>query len=182
MKNRFNAIFTLIIALLFFNLHSFSQATNEYALKSAFLIRLTNFVEWPENSKVSNSKEDFIIGIIGKNPFGDGLEKVIKQKKLKIKHKKILVKPIQKTSEIKTTDLLFISSSEKNNLNDILKETEKHAILTIGDTKEYTSQGVMINLFISKNYLTFDINLKTAKKSKFYISSKLLANAKNVIK
>lgn len=182
MKNRFKAIFTIIVLQLFFSLQVYSQSSNEYALKSAFLIRLTNFIEWPENSKVANKNEDFIIGVIGKNPFGNGLENVIKAKNLKIKQKNILVKPIKKISEIKTTDLLFVCSSEKNNLSNILKEADKYPILTIGDTKEYTSKGVMINLFISKNYLTFDVNLKSAKKNKFYVSSKLLANAKNVIK
>ena len=158
-----------------------AQTAKEYELKSAFLLHVANFVEWPKNSKVNNKNEEFVIGVFGDDPFDNILKEAIKTKKKVIKGKKISIKLVNRIDDVKETDILFISSSEKYNLSKILKQTEKYPVLTIGDTKGYAERGIMINIFISNNYLKFDINSKAYKKSNFYISSKLLSHAKKVI-
>ncbi len=158
-----------------------AQAAKEYAIKSAFLLRVANFVEWPKNSKVNNKSKEFIIGIYGDTPFDNNLDEAIKAKKVEIKGKKVIIRVFSHPEEIKTADILFICSSEKFNLSKILKQTENHSVLTIGDTKGYAEKGVMINIYLSNGYLKFDINIDAYKKAKFYISSKLLSKATNLI-
>jgi len=162
----------------------YSQTTNEYTLKSVFVLRVANFVDWPENSKVNDPDEDFVIAIFGEDPFDGLLEAAIKSRKLKIKNKNVVVKRITKTSEINHSDILFISSSEKYNLSKIIDYTKKLPILTIGDTKGYVERGVMVNMFIDDVYLnlSFDVNMNYVKLANIYISSKLLVNAVRVIK
>lgn len=161
-----------------------AQTSNEYTLKSIFLLKVANFVDWPENSKVNDPNEDFVIAVFGDDPFDGLLQSTIKSLKLKIKNKNIVVKRINKTSEIEHTDILFISSSEKYNLSKIIEYTKKLPILTIGDTKGYAERGVMVNMFIDDVYLNlnFDVNMKYVKLANIYISSKLLVNAIRVIK
>ena len=158
-----------------------SQTANEYALKSAFLLHVANFVDWPESSKVNDKTNEFIICIYGDNPFDNTLKEVIATKKKKIKGKIIKVQVIHSVDEIQNADILFISSSEKYNLSKVLKQAENYSILTIGDTKGFVERGVMINTFISESYLKFDVNMTAFKKANFYISSKLLSRAKRVI-
>jgi len=175
-------IFVFIFQLSLFIPNVNSQTVNEYSLKSAFLLHVANFVDWPQSSKVNDNSKDFIICIYGDNPFDNTLKEVIEAKKMKIKGKKIKVHLINKLDEIKNADILFISSSEKYNLSKVLKLAEKLPILTIGDTEGYTERGVMINIFIFDSYLAFDVNMAVSKKIGFYISSKLLSRAKRVIK
>ena len=159
-----------------------AQTAREYVLKSAFILRVANFVDWPENSKVNDKTKEFVIGIYGDNPFGGNLERVIEAKKIRIKGKRIKVKTLKQLEEIKTADILFISSSEKYNLSKVLKQAGKYPILTIGDTKSYAERGVMINTYLLDGYLEFDINFAVYKKTSFYISSKLLSEATKIIK
>ena len=99
-----------------------SQTANEYALKSAFLLHVANFVDWPESSKVNDKTNEFIICIYGDNPFDNTLKEVIATKKKKIKGKIIKVQVIHSVDEIQNADILFISSSEKYNLSKVLKK------------------------------------------------------------
>src|SRR5258705_10422484 len=51
-------------------------ATPEYQVKAAFLFNFTQFVEWPPSSFTS-AQAPFVIGILGKDPFGTYLEEII---------------------------------------------------------------------------------------------------------
>ncbi len=174
-------IFILISSQFHFNQSLKAQTAKEYALKSAFVLHVANFVDWPQNSKVNDKTKDFVIGIYGDNPFDNTLKEAINAKKKEIKGKKITVKVITQLDEIGTADILFISSSEKYNLSKVLKRTENYSILTIGDTKGYAERGVMINIFISGSYLAFNVNTPAYKQANLYISSKLLSRASKVI-
>jgi hypothetical protein len=159
-----------------FNL--FCQQVGEYEAKSAFLIKITNFVEWPET--VLNQSTDFTIMILGESPI-ELILKRMKDDDTKIKNKKIVIKKASNIEEIKKCQILFISSSKKHDLTKILKSIDKLPVLTIGDTEGYSERGVMINMFVEKS-IKFDVNKVNADLSGIYVSSKLLVHARNVIK
>jgi hypothetical protein len=161
---------------------SFSQQVDEYVIKSVFILKIPVYIEWPENSNYQVNQNDFVIGIIGEDPFKGKLQALIKKEKLKIKNKNIQVRHIANYSEINGIDLLFVANSEKYNITKILKEVQNKPILTMSDTKSYSEKGIMINMYIESGSLAFDVNMKESSISKIYISSKLLVNAKNVIK
>src|SRR5688572_33422708 len=53
-----------------------APALNEYELKAAFLYNFVKFTEWPAEES-GKSDEPFIIGVVGKDPFGAALDKLI---------------------------------------------------------------------------------------------------------
>lgn len=176
-------LIVLCCSLLFFGVPKInSQTANEYTLKSVFLLRVANFVEWPEGKENNNPKKNFIISIYGDDPFNGLLLSAIASQKYTVKNKDIVIRKINNTHEIESSDILFISSSEKYNLTKILDFVRNKPILTIGDTKGFIERGVMVNMFIEDLFLKFDINLVSSKESNIYISSKLLSNAHRVIK
>ena len=172
----------LFVFICFSVFPSFSQQVDEYTIKSVFILKIPVYIEWPENSNYQTNQNDFVIGIIGEDPFKGKLMALIKKENLKIKNKNIQVRPISIYSEIAGIDLLFIANSEKYNIVKILNEVKNKPILTMSDTKSFSDKGIMINMFIDSGSLAFDVNLKESNFSKIYISSKLLVNAKNVIK
>ncbi len=62
------------------------QPSREYQIKAAFIYNFINFVDWPKE-KMAESNEPVIIGIVGKDPFGDAFAPV---KDKEVKGKKFL--------------------------------------------------------------------------------------------
>jgi len=175
-----------IVVLLFLFLASdnlVSQVNvDQYDVKKTLIYTITGFVEWSQSSKVNTSESPIVISIIGENPFNGKLKSMANNKQYKIKSKLITVRYIKSIEEIKGSDILFISSSERYNISKIIKYTHKKPILTIGDTKGYMEKGVMIGLILRSGRIWFSINKKEANECGFYINSQLLGNAFKVIK
>ncbi len=145
----------------------------EYQIKSAFIYNFAKFVDWPNKAKGNT----LTLYVMGQDSFRDALDtiegKIIRGKTLKIEH----VKSLQ---NIKDGNLLFITSTEKHNLENLINSVHGLSILTIGDTKGFANRGVMINLYIEEERVRFEINVEAAIKEGLGISSKLLKLARIV--
>jgi hypothetical protein len=173
-----------------------SAKSKEYQIKAAFLYNFIKFVDWPEE-KTSDSNEPIIIGIIGKDPFGRVFEPI---KNKKVKNRIVVIKrfksfeSIQKLGEhdkaefdrninyLRKCHLLFVCSSEKDKVKEVLALVKDHSVLTVADTKGFLESGGIINFLMEDKKVHFEINVTAAKKSKLKISSKLLRLAKRVVK
>lgn len=163
----------------------------EYDIKAAFLYNFIKFIDWPEINDI-NDTEKLIIGVIGKNNFGDAFKPVQDKK---VKGKDTVIKYFKSFSELeknkeeyaKTSEeilkchLIFISSSEKDYISKILNIVDKKSILTVGETKNFLKDGGIINFVLEENKVRFEINLIAAKQSDLTIRSQLLRLAKSVI-
>lgn len=150
----------------------------EYKVKAAYLERFTRFIEWPEETALSDTNQEFILGIIGKSPFESILEE--DYAKQKIKNHYVQIREISDIKEISSCHILFICESENENLQNILAKTKTEPVLTIGDTEGYAQKGVLINMFLDSNKIRFEINYKAVQQSGLRISYKLLNVAKIV--
>ena len=148
--------------------------TDEYVLKAAFVERFTRFVDWPDQKISDLSAKRFVIGIVGKNPFGKKLERAFKSRSPH--YPKLVFRNFNAADSI-SCHLLFISRSAKKHLPQILKKIAGRPILSISDAEGFGRMGVHINLFISQDHLRFEINKEAAQKTGLRISSKLLKNA-----
>lgn len=168
-----------------------SDLSREYQIKAAFLYNFMQFVDWPEE-KVSDTNDPIILGIIGDDPFGDAF-KPIESKR--IKGKKSLIKRYEGIEKLKKSDdkgqskielirqchLLFICSSEKENLKDVINLVSGYDILTVGETPNMLESGGIVNFLLDENKVRFEINLSTARRENIKIRSQLLRLAKKVI-
>jgi hypothetical protein len=153
---------------------SFCQS-RESLVKAGYIEKFTHFVQWPESTGGSDVTNEFILGVIGKNTFGKDLEELFS--KTKIKDNQVKIKYINSVDEIKNCMILFISVSEKNNLEKILNYTTGKPVLTISDTKGFGLNGVIINMFSEGNYIRYEVNRNTLEKSGLKINSLLLNHA-----
>ncbi len=164
--------------------------SKEYQIKAAFLYNFIQFVEWPKE-KAADSNQPIIIGIIGRDPFGNVFESL---KNKKIKGKSVIIKRfkpyeelkingvLESTSdELKNCHVLFICSSENRNINQIIDIVKTSSVLTVGETHYFLENGGIINFELEEKKVRFAINLDAANTAKLKISSQLLRLAKRVV-
>ena len=163
--------FFISLVCLYLPITLFAQ-TDEYTMKIVLLERFTRFVEWPEDSAVSDTSRPFVLGIMGNHPFGTKPEEIYSTRK--IRNKSVEIRYVSELDEIKDCHLLFISKSEEKELLRILSFTKDKPILTVGDTEGFAKEGVLINLYLKEDKVHFEINESSVKKSNLTMSYLLL--------
>lgn len=153
---------------------SYAQQFNENEVKAAFICNFTKFVEWPKSSFKSDTSA-IVIGIYGKDPLAPVVERMAK--KINVNGRRIEVKHYENMQQLSFCHLLYISSSEKDHVEQIIGLLKNSSILTISETDEFCRQGGIINFSKKKMKYGFEINDISAKKAGLKISSKLLSLA-----
>lgn len=151
---------------------------SEYQVKITLLAKLPSFVEWPATNPGSGSGTPFLLGVVGRNPFGDELELYFLDHK--IKGRAVLVRYFNKPQDIGPCDLLFVCSSERTNLPSILARTRKQPTLTVGDSEGFAKEGVMINLMKNGDRLAFEANLQAVREAGLVLSKTFLPVIKHL--
>jgi hypothetical protein len=151
---------------------------SEYELKAAFLFNFIKFTEWPADES-AKSDDPFIIGVVGKDPFGAALDKIIEGETFH--NRTIVARRFPRMDEAATnSDVLFISSSEETNLPAILKILDQHTVLTVSEIDNFAQRGGVISLKKENNRIVFEINLEAAKRARLTMNAQLLKLAKIV--
>jgi hypothetical protein len=147
----------------------------EYQVKAAFIYNFIKFIDW-QNQK---DFKDFNICILGEDPFGKAID-ILEGKKVRGWRIKI-----SRTNSVKATkecQVVFISSSERDSLKEVLSFFRGKPVLTISEVNGFIEQGGIINFIIVNDKIRFEINERVAKESGLKISSKLLRLARKVIR
>ncbi len=169
-------VITLVQIILFYLSLSLPTSVlaqaSEYTVKVVLFERFARFVAWPEESPKPDTTQPFVIGVIGKNPFGTILEDIYTDRK--IQSKKVKIRYITEPAEIGDCRILFIPKSEEEELSKILYFTKKKPILTVSDTRGFAQQGVLINLYLKEDKVRFEINEAAVKESGLTMSHLLL--------
>jgi YfiR/HmsC-like len=154
-----------------------SPAT-EYELKAAFLFNFIKFTEWPDDDS-NKTAEPFVISVVGKDPFGAALDKVVEGET--IHNRKIVVRRFARMDDLAaTSQLLFISASEERNLAAIVKLLEGQAVLTISEITSFSERGGVIELKKDGSRIVFEVNVSAAKRAGLSMNAQLLKLAKAV--
>ena len=178
MKNTKRPIYLLILVCgLFLPLFASTQQS-EYTIKAVFLEHFTRFIEWPESIEIADTSQPFYVAVLGENPFGSILDQVYSEQRIKNRRVEILY--FATPDEITDCHILFISSSNKEILSDILAITRDKPILTVSDTEGFAENGVLINFYLSGNRIKFEINEKAVHESGLVMSYRLLSLARIV--
>lgn len=151
----------------------FAAETDEYTLKLAFIYNFAKFVEWPD----PDPKAPIVFCILGDDPFG---HRIVNIEERMVGERKILVRRNPGPEAVRQCHILFISSSEKQRLEQSLRELKGLSILTISDIPDFTRAGGMIGFKVSNDRIRFQVNLASARSSRLEISSKLLKLAESV--
>jgi hypothetical protein len=155
------------------------QAADPYRVKAAFLYNFAKFVEWPADAFKSPAGP-IVICVVGKNPFGDVLDEAIHGQAAQ--GKPFAVRQISDAAQMRTCHILFVSSSERKRLPSIFQEIKNCAVLTVGESDNFTAEGGIVNFRIEQGSIRLQINPDAATRQQLHISSKLLSLAEIVPK
>lgn len=167
-----------------------SSPYTPYQHKALYLFNFAKYTEWPREAFASDDAP-FIIGIIGTDPFGKDIEiikgKTIKGRKLDVR----IFETAQKFKEAQETvrcQMVFISSSESNRLDEVMAVIGNSSILTIAEMDQFikqSKQSGMIKLVgEQKNSgamtVGFEINIGATERASLKLDTQLLKLAKPV--
>ncbi len=147
-----------------------ADSSKEYQIKAAFLYNFAKFVEWPTNTFAS-SDAPIVIGIIGKNPFGNDLEKAVRDRF--VNGHPVQIKFIDEHFTNVTSHVLFFAPGEGKPASGFLSKVASLPILTVGDGDQFLEQGGMINFLFEADKVRFQINSEAARRAGLKISANL---------
>src|SRR2546430_12360371 len=100
----------LSCALLLWLSGASGEVVNQSTAKIQFMHYVAQYAVWPKEVLAPADKQ-FVLGVLGENPFGDALEHYFKGKFVKTRG--FAVKFFKTVEEVKDCHMLFISASEK---------------------------------------------------------------------
>ncbi len=152
------------------------EISQEYKLKAAFLVNFSRFITWPEQS-FAPGQQDFTLCVVGKNPFGTMLQAVEGQK---INGRNLRIVYADSFQKLPQCHMLFISRSEKSDLDSILSRTVQQPVVTVSDIPGFVSFGGSIEFVTKDDRLSFVINHSVLKKRGIQASASMLDLAASV--
>ena len=154
-----------------------SQAS-EYELKAALLHKFVKYVEWP-TARFSTASAPIVIGVLGKDPFGEILERTFGGKKHG--ERPFEVVRFKDVEFALRCHVLFLPQEERGQERRLLQAVAGQSVLVVGESSGFAARGATINFYIEEEKrLRFEINAEAAKAEGLAISSDLLKLARIV--
>ena len=170
------ALFTLLI---FLTVHLFSpiafaqeESSRAYVIKAGFIYNFTRFVKWPAQSSSNKQSNKYNICVVGDNPFGSILQRL--EEKHRFKEHPLKITMDVPLDNFQGCHILFVSFSERFNVEQIVEQTKDYPILTVGDTEGFAERGIDINLLVVENRVKLEISKQCLDAKGFKVSSELL--------
>lgn len=155
-----------------------AEVPSEYQVKAAFIYNFAKFVEWPAES-FADTSTPMRICVLGENPFGQELMRTVNGKK--INGRDLLVSNFVELHLVKGCHVLFLGSSERGRIPQVLQNLRGASTLTVGETSDFAHGGGMIRFVLEGGKVRFEVNLAASEQAHLKISSKLLSLARAVL-
>lgn len=144
--------------------------SSEYEVKARYIYHFPKFTRWPDKEY---SKK--VLCTIGRDPFNGYLDKVDANKRMTV-YRNISL------DEVDKCNTLFISLSEEDQLDRILRKVENKPILTVSEIKGFYAKGGIIGLIMVKEKVRFEVNYKQALEQGLMLDVRLANLAENTIR
>lgn len=145
---------------------------SEYQVKATYLYNFSRFVEWPQQPGPATQSDNFLICVLGNNPFGSTLNDLVANES--IEGKSVETKQVLAAADAAKCRVLFISLSEEGRLKAILAGLRNSSVLTVSDLPRFVEKGGMIQFVVEDNRVRFQVNATTARRAGLVMSSELL--------
>lgn len=180
MKQRIHAfVFLLLSTAVAAPCAPSAEVSREYAIKAAFLINFAKYVSWPDGV-FSTPTSPIVIGILGQNPFGAVLDKIVLKKT--VGERSFTIARFPAVEDITPCQILFVNTVDPDALKGILERVQKQHTLIVADSRESHGPDGHIYYTLVKNKVRFVIDLKATERSNLKVRSEILKVAHKVIK
>ncbi|MBU0944822.1 MAG: YfiR family protein [Proteobacteria bacterium] len=162
-----------LLAALFFGLNgtALGQTSEEYRLKAAFIVNFAKFSQWPKEAFASPDDPLSLCVVREKRMrhFFASIEGVT------IGGRELDVRYMDEKEDVEGCHMLFFSEEvRRSTFTEMFADVKGKAVLTIGETENFASDGGGINFIVEDKKLRFEINRETAAEQEIKLSSQLL--------
>ena len=140
---------------------------DERAVRAAFVFNLTKYVSWPQGRH-----DRLVLGVIGNGSMGPVLKQILNGKTSD--GRRINVEVHTSENELRDCDLLYVEDSSPERIRAILDRVQSRAVLTVGDSDQFTRAGGMVGLVRSGDQIEIHVNLDSLRSRQLEMSSRLL--------
>ena len=150
----------------------------EDQVKAGFLYNFIFFVEWPPKERVEGDSRS--ICIVGESSLRDAFSSVEGRP---VEGRKLIVAHLDGDAEpesLRACDVLFISASLADEIDDILQSLEGYPVLSVSEVEGFALAGGMIN-FVTRETVGFEINPGAAELVGIKLRSGLLRVADRIV-
>ena len=148
------------------------RVSRAYVIKAGFIYNFTRFIKWPSQSNSHKKGNKFNICVIGYNPFGSILNRL--EEKHRLKERPLEIQLDVSRNDFQGCHILFVSFSERFNVEQIVEQAKEFQVLTVGDSEGFAERGIDINLLVVENKVKLEINKQCLDAKEFKVSSELL--------
>lgn len=151
---------------------------HQYEVKAALLHSFTKFVQWPE-ACLQDAPYPFVIGILGKDPFGTRIDLVLDGKTAQ--GRPILIRRVDSIEAVGSCHIVFFGAMEPEREQRALKRLGDLPVLTIGESDTFVERGGAIQFIRVQNRVHFRINLQATGDAGLRIDPNLLKVASEIL-
>lgn len=137
---------------------------------AGYLGQLPAYVEWPTNTLVKPG-QPWRIGILGPDPFGEGLKKVLHDRQ--VAGRSFEIRHAAKLPDLPACDIIFIAGKDASEIKKILKQLGSRPVLTVSEHENFLALGGILQLQ-TRDAVRLLINLDHAHAARLKIPGKLL--------
>lgn len=170
--------FLLGVTLACLSVPTLSQPSTalENSVKAGYVVKFTQYTTWPTNVFAS-SNAPIVIGVLGDDPFGKVLDREASElqgnRPLEVRRVRILEAATQ-------CHLVFISATENRNEAKWLEALRDKPILTVGESGRTIPRGGVIELWVDKKHVRFEVSQSAMERAGLKIHSAMRDVARNM--
>jgi hypothetical protein len=145
-----------------------AQVSEEYRVKAGFLYNFVKFVEWPADTGTG----PVTICVAGRNPFGDLLDDLVRGET--VGGRRIETRVILEPEH--GCHVVFVPEGAATRA--YLRGVTGTGALTVGESSTFIEQGGIVNFYLERRNVRFEINPAAAERAGIRISARLLQLAR----
>lgn len=173
-----HSIILLLIYLSWLNLPAWAapQQPDEGQVKSAIILNMARYVDWPVESFVSDTAP-LAICSLGHGKLASALGTL--QGKT-VKGHPVTVRRMNSATDVGGCHIVVIDTTDRRTAANLLDRTRRLPILTVGDLSGFSHDGGITEFYLHEGKVRFEINLSAVRQSRLKFSSQLLKVARVV--
>jgi len=168
-------LFLLIVPGLAFSQQAAME--NQAKIKAAFLRNFAHYVTWPDKA-FPDADMPWQIGILGPDPFGNGLEATFEGRKEQGRSFKVF--RADSLKKLPSCQIIFVTFDDATKRRAALSELKDKPVLTVGDAPDFLQEGGIIAFKVADR-IKMSINLDQTRAVSINIQTKMLEVASGIL-
>ncbi len=151
-----------------------AQRASPEEVEAAYLYNFGKFVRWPED----RARGPLLICVAGQRSFAQTLTRLVSGEN--IDDRALDVRLLSHNQKLQDCSILFISTADRDQTDDLLRKVAGRPVLTVSDTPDFLAHGGIIQFLLMQSHVRFSVNLASANHNGLDLSSELLKVAVSV--